>query len=798
MIKKIIIIGLFCLFFLYPASILAQQNTQPTDSNPTIEPSPQVLGIFDNIWNFIVNIFQQITGTYTYIAKEYKVPTIDTRQETNKYDREDKDYSSRAYSENTKKYRKGVWFYEVLTTKKYDDGIINKDDRNCGEISISELVYYFYTKEEKILYKRGEPNNPIDYDPSKLKAHGLKTDDSCYINAYSNIQDVPQGVFNVLTDNPELNSLLKGGGGAAAASTQINENIRTLIPDNYQGETAPDNNDTDAKVRRLIQDTDKQEESMLLNIIPAKNQDLISCNDDTSLNRDNLRDYFECNVNPNKWISNKCSVNGVILDTSNVGCGEKHQINGPGVSQRGAHGLALSGYFYRDIMNLYYGNNIDIGTSDGIDDKVITVVMEDDTDFNKDGISDNDANCQALVGKYALEYNKVDLDKGTGGVRVDAVGDGDDMSPCDKYIKVEKYDGYTGPNYQLTGKCYSTVKLTLHNYLLGIAEVWHDWHLEAWKALTLTHRHTALQSGKVLWNSSKDQVFQCSEVFHNVKTGDEATNQGIAVELTRDEIVIDKATRKRAYVTARSAFCGPGSSNSSFDGFKYEKISYAFEALPGQMKYTNIRGICFEGLSYNITHTFGDDPNNPTTVKGTISDNSIKNNNITRIPSSRSKTVAASLNGNLYYFNDTTRQSPIKENYDLVDVDNGKWLTSFSSQTNCQLDNRVSPALTSLIEKLNQEIPDNKLIPKNCYRNFETQMELWNQGLIKYQDTYTNLIWHSYPGTSTHQTGRVIDFYDQIGRLNQSSTTYQWLLQNASTYGFYHYKLEPWHWEYNP
>lgn len=792
MIKKIFIILIFyCLFFLHPVPILALSEPATTTPNSTIESNGQVLGIFDDLWDFVISLFQSIKESFTYLTKNYSVPTIDTRKEITNYKRKDKDYSARTYPEKTKKYRKGVWFNDVLTTEKYNDEVINVGDHDCGEIVISELVYYFYVKGEKILYERGKPNNPIDYDPSKLKAYSLKAD-SCYINADKNIQDVPHGVFNVSADIDKLDALLQLD-GAAATSNQINENIRTLIPNNYQGEDAPDDNNTGEKIRRLIQDTDKQEETMLLNIIPAKSQDLISCNDDASLNRQNVRDYFECNLNPNKWISNKCTVNGVIIDTSNVGCGGLHVINGPGVSQRGAHGLALSGYLYRDIMKLYYGNNIDFTTDVGIDDKEVTVVMEDDTDFNSDGISDNDANCQALVNdKRAIEYDKVDLDIGDGGVNDDGETD------CDKYVKVEKYPGYTGPNYTLSGKCYPTVTLTLHNYLLGIAEVWHDWHLEAWKALTLTHRHTALQSGKVLWNSSKDQVFQCSEVFHNLKTGDEATNQGIAVSLVRDEIVIDKASQKRAYITARTAFCGSGSDNPSFDGFKYEKVSYAFEALPGKMENTNIRGICFEGLSYNLTHTFADDPNNSTAVKGTISDNSIKNNNITRIPSSRSKTVSASLNGNLYYFNDTIKQTPIKDDYDLVDVDNGKWLSSFPNFTNCQLDSRVTPALTSLINKLNQDVPDNKLIPKNCYRSFETQMELWNQGLSKYQDTYTNLMWHSYPGTSIHQTGRVIDFYNQIGRLSSSSPTYQWLLQNGSTYGFYHYKLEPWHWEYNP
>lgn len=763
MVKKIFFITLFfCSILFRPTAVYAQTEPVSTNSSQILQSDGQVLGWLDDIWGFIVRIFQVITGTYNYVAKDYEVPTIDTRMETNKYQREDKDYSARAYTEETKKYRRGVWFHEVLTTDKYDDGVINKGDRKCGEIIVSELVYYFYTKGEKVLYKRGQTKEPIGYEEVNMRPHGLKAD-SCYINAYRNIQDVPQGVFNLSDADPKLQEMFKNDNGAAAASTQINENIRTIIPDNYQGETAPDNNDTGYKVRRLIQDTDKQEESMLLHFIPEKNKNLISCNDDATLNRENIRKYFECNLNPNSWASAKCKDISLQIDTTNVGCGKKHVLNGPGVSQRGAHGLALSGYLYRDIMNLYHGHNVAFRSEEGIDDKEVTVVMEDDTDFNNNGISDNDANCQALVKRgLASSYNKVDLDQGRGGVNEDG------LTPCDKYVRVGSSFGYSGPRYRLEGKCYPTVTLSLHVYLLGIAEVPHNWHLEAWKALTLTHRHTALQNGGrgFLWNSSKDQVFQCNEVFHNLGTGEEATNQGIAVELTRDEIVINKYTGQRAHVTARSAFCGPGSYNPSFDGFKYEKISYVVDGLgDGQINTNNnINGVCFEGVGYTSPQT----------------------------------TVTSSLSSSgQVIFTTQSHQSRIKEKYDLSKTTDNQYLKSYNN--NCQLDERIFPALNQLIAAFNSNNPDNQLTFISCYRNLDQQTELYQQALTNNgNDQYKALSEINYPGNSPHHTGRSIDFGDKYGKLTKDSSSYLWLVKNASKFGFYHHQLEPEHWDYNP
>jgi LAS superfamily LD-carboxypeptidase LdcB len=59
------------------------------------------------------------------------------------------------------------------------------------------------------------------------------------------------------------------------------------------------------------------------------------------------------------------------------------------------------------------------------------------------------------------------------------------------------------------------------------------------------------------------------------------------------------------------------------------------------------------------------------------------------------------------------------------------------------------------------------------------------------------------PGTSTHGTGRAVDFEDADGELTFESAGYAWLVAHAAEHGFFHpdwaqpdgRNPEPWHWE---
>lgn len=99
-------------------------------------------------------------------------------------------------------------------------------------------------------------------------------------------------------------------------------------------------------------------------------------------------------------------------------------------------------------------------------------------------------------------------------------------------------------------------------------------------------------------------------------------------------------------------------------------------------------------------------------------------------------------------------------------------------------------------------------------RNFDIQKWLWNQRYYKSSDPKTVvksvLSYLAMPGTSRHHWGTDIDMMST--KLNYFETAegkkaYQWLVDNASKYGFYQvytknrnigYNEEKWHWTYLP
>jgi LAS superfamily LD-carboxypeptidase LdcB len=122
-----------------------------------------------------------------------------------------------------------------------------------------------------------------------------------------------------------------------------------------------------------------------------------------------------------------------------------------------------------------------------------------------------------------------------------------------------------------------------------------------------------------------------------------------------------------------------------------------------------------------------------------------------------------------------------------------------------QIYNRAASAWEGLVAaSRNDGIKRPLLLPTSGYRSTKRQQELWEQALKKYGTPEKARKWVAPPGKSVHQTGRAIDFY--IGGKNSSQNAdslrklpaYKWLVQNASRFGFYPYKREPWHWVYNP
>jgi peptidoglycan hydrolase-like protein with peptidoglycan-binding domain len=96
------------------------------------------------------------------------------------------------------------------------------------------------------------------------------------------------------------------------------------------------------------------------------------------------------------------------------------------------------------------------------------------------------------------------------------------------------------------------------------------------------------------------------------------------------------------------------------------------------------------------------------------------------------------------------------------------------------------------------------LLPTSGFRDPEHQRRLWEQALERYGSPQAARKWVAPPGSSSHQSGRAIDFH--LGGKNSSGNVanlkrlpaYKWLVENGVCFGLYPYEAEPWHWEYNP
>lgn len=93
----------------------------------------------------------------------------------------------------------------------------------------------------------------------------------------------------------------------------------------------------------------------------------------------------------------------------------------------------------------------------------------------------------------------------------------------------------------------------------------------------------------------------------------------------------------------------------------------------------------------------------------------------------------------------------------------------------------------------------------SIYRPSASQKKLFDQAVKRYGSPGAARKWVAPPGGSAHQSGRAFDLdldgggigSQQVERLRKAPA-YAWLVKNAARFGFYPYKVEPWHWEYNP
>lgn len=101
-------------------------------------------------------------------------------------------------------------------------------------------------------------------------------------------------------------------------------------------------------------------------------------------------------------------------------------------------------------------------------------------------------------------------------------------------------------------------------------------------------------------------------------------------------------------------------------------------------------------------------------------------------------------------------------------------------------------------------LPEPLLKIVSGFRSFTAQELLWQKALWKYGSPDKARIWVAPPGSSTHATGRAVDLWLGLAcdsrnvEALRKTKAYSWLVQNAGIFGFFPYRNEPWHWEYNP
>lgn len=134
--------------------------------------------------------------------------------------------------------------------------------------------------------------------------------------------------------------------------------------------------------------------------------------------------------------------------------------------------------------------------------------------------------------------------------------------------------------------------------------------------------------------------------------------------------------------------------------------------------------------------------------------------------------------------------------------------TDLQTQYGATISAQAMPSFVALFEAA--QAAGSALTVTSSYRSYDTQVATYNYWVsvsgVAGADTYS-----ARPGYSEHQTGLAIDFANATGSCALdcfgSAPEYQWLVNNAATYGFIQryiagqeattgYGAEEWHWRY--
>lgn len=794
--KKLLVFFIFFSFFLI--------NPKPAHAE----------GVFDTIWTWITSNLSWLLpeDTKRYSSNE-EPQTIDNSQNFTNYTNKYNSLSDRATPEAVRASRRGLLFYEILTEAKGPDGAIKyknttvKTDGSPGcdkDFPTTDIICYFFKNTiQKILYTRDNPNVPIEYSTvqaelNKNCSNTLPNNDNCYIKAYDNYQDIPHGEFAGQLE------------AAVVSSNQFNDSVGTPLAELDQGEDIPLDNNTAENVKIIAKNSDEKEQVSLLNPIPDANRKYIPCvSNDEKKNRDYLRIYHDKQIIPDTWKTildlPESAVSIAKPELPNYDCEQKG--HGRGMSQYGALGMAMSGYDYHQILNSYYGTNIPSApnftgitfeTKKEYENTAVTVNLVGSCEDNIDCDEGKYSSCVNMANNDPTRFTLVKIKHPDDYV---ALKNYDCNQSANDYEKAEDKEEF---NNWWDKSCTYQITLSLDDYLLGLAEIFVNWHLETHKALTVAARNIAYVKSdgfiSPLKNTSAHQIFRCKTLSGNMGI---PNNHNTAVAMTKNEFMTVKG--QIATTEYSSIHCAVSLDWARFDGTVYEQIGAKVVGVGTAIDAYD--GICYTNDNYQITTAqengsgisiTGSEINSGGVSSG-LTLSSTENSGV-----SSEISVSSPTNSSLFYFNDPHKRPDhrINVDYDIINVNKGGWLEFYTNNkintTDCKLDKRIFFGLNQLINAAFSQKPNITINLNNCYRSIQDQNIHWKNALLKYGSEEEAIKYVARPGQSPHHTGRAIDFGDNNGILNKNSELYQWLVQNGNKYGFYNYKPEPWHWEYNP
>jgi len=394
--KKIFLVISFVAIFFYQTPIITPKVFAASETSKEED-------IFKQIWESIKNfLFPPLIPTTTDSSKESLISSRDTRREFTDYTKQDKDWSQRSLTQAVREKLIGVWFNEVITRpglfsekQAYPDNVVSEAKGRCPEIKITNIIYYFATRtDKKILYARGN-SSPIDYPDLSQYASSLGASE-CYENAYKGIQSVPQGIF-------------EDEGDARLSSTQINDQLGLILPQDKHGIPRPNDNDTAEKTEALVKNSVDKHNKVRHIMIPQRIQNQEKINDKDS-EIEKTTQVFKKVIQPQVF-------QGKIMKNHNASSNKGNTTNNcQGMDRQGAYDMAITdNKTYQEILTTYYGTNFNFGSVNSAIDKITVkptdlVNCDEITNEYSNRFQFNSTTLTLSVEDYLLGLAEIDID----------------------------------------------------------------------------------------------------------------------------------------------------------------------------------------------------------------------------------------------------------------------------------------------------------------------------------------------------------------------------------------------------